>query len=1746
LSHSQDNENAIAIIGMSCRFAPDLTSPAALWAALLAGRSAVGPMPPKRWRAYADASPEATAVLRGTTLLGSYLDDIEGFDAEFFGITPKEAAYLDPQQRFMLELTWEALVDAGIPPTSLRGSDTGVYAAVNSTDYGRRLLEDMALTGPYAVNGTTDYGIANRVSYLLDTRGPSMAVNTACAASLTAMHVACQGLREGETSLAVVGGLNLISTPALNVALEGAGALAPDGRSKAYDAAADGYGRGEGAGVLVLKRVADAVRDGDPVLAVVRASGVFQDGRSEGMMAPNADAQAHMLRTVYRRAGIDPATVGYVEAHGTGTPTGDAAELDALARVVGADREQPCVVGSVKPNIGHVEGGSGMAGIIKVVLALRNGVIPPTVHEHATTVTDWATNGLRLADGPLPWTRGDAPRRAGVSNYGVGGTIAHLVLEEAPATAATPTTSDDAPARAVLPVSSATAAGVRALAGRTAAWLTEHRPDVADVRHTLRSRRSHLPERVALLAADVPDVARALAAAGRGDADPDVVTGRAVGGAEQGPVWVFSGHGSQWEGMGRALLDVDPAFTAEVDALAPVYVEELGWTPRQQLERGGPWTTSEVQALTFAVQAALAATWRAHGVTPAAVIGHSVGEIAAAHAAGVLDRDAAARFACRRARALDAVAGSGAMVMVGLGFADVRARLVDVVGAVAAIEASPTSTVVSGEADAIAAVAAAWEAEGVGVRRVATDLAFHSPLVEPVLAEVVEAAGALHPVPATVPLYSTALDDPRSDAPRDAAYWGRNLRAPVRFAGAVAAALDDGYRVFVEVSTHPVVTHSLAEVAEARGVEVAALGTVRRGAGGPDDVLRAVATLYCAGVTPAWGAGAGTSTGTATEPGALLALPGVVWQHRPYWLFEDAPRTGSGAGHDPAAHDLLGGAYAVGGVPARQVWQTRLDLGTRPYPLDHTLDGVEVTPAASILNSFLKTAGSPDDVVLRDVVLRTPLAVEPPRTVQIVREGRGISLSSRVAADDEGGDDSWILHATAVLEPARAPLAGRVDADALRARLPLGDWQRLDAMFHNMGVGGYAFGWDLDELHRSDAEQLAVLTLVDDDGAPHGDGSPTSWAHVVDGALTISATLVTPVDAQTLWMSRAIADVAVTGEPPARILVHTRRSPGSPHDSVDVDVAGPDGRVVARVRGLAFSDVERIGAAQPTELVHEVVWRELPGATAAAVPAAVTVVGDGSRAAGVVAALDRAGVRVVAADGPVPAEVVLLVAAPEPVTAPEATAGLVQRTVDALLGTLDAAPAGVSPRVWMLTEGVRDPDGVDQVAQAAAWGLGRIVAGEHPQAWGGVVDVPSVADLAGAALARVLGGAAGQEDVIHIASDGTATVPRLARITRSADAEPLRCTPAGTVLVTGGLGALGLEAAQWLVARGARRVVLLGRRGLPPRDRWADLTDPHERRAAQAVRALEAAGVSVRVASVDVADAGALRAFVTAHDAEHPPITGIVHAAGGVDDALVDAMTEAGVRHVLSAKALGAWHLHELFPPGSLDFFVAFSSCGQLARLSGQGAYAAANSFLDALVQVRHRAGERGAVSLAWTSWRGLGLSAGLTTTMVEGTMRGLDAVSASEALAAWTFADRFAGPYKAVLRTLPVAPGLPVPPMFRDLEHDTADPAASDIYRLDAALPPAEARAEVTDLVHAVVAAELRLEPADLGYRRPLVEMGVDSVMAVALRARLQRRFALEFPSTILWAKPTVHDLGAYVHEVLHDAPELTEPLAG
>ncbi len=1691
----------IAIIGIGCRLAGDIETPAEFWRFLLDGGSAVGEVPAERWQPYLDRDPRNAAVLKATTRYGSFLSDLPGFDAEFFGVSPREADLMDPQQRLALEVSWQALEHAGVPPRELAGSDTAVLMGVNSDDYGKLLMEDLPGIEAWTGIGTSLCGIANRVSHLLDLRGPSVALDAACAASLVAVHQACQLLRAGETSLALAGGVSALIGPGLTRVLDVAGATAPDGRCKSFDDAADGYGRGEGAAVVVLKRLADAQRDHDRVLAVVRGGAVAQDGRTVGIMSPNGAAQEQMFRLTCDTAGIDPASVDFVEAHGTGTPTGDPVELNALSAVYGAgrDADRPCLVGSVKPNTGHLEGGAGVVGLVKATLALHHEAIPPTAGvQTPTTAVDWSSNGLRVNTETESWPRRGKPRRAAVCSYGYGGTIAHLLLEEAPAPA--PADPAEPTGLQVVPVSgrspSRLAANAEALADHQR-WSHDDLPDVAAA---LWSRRSHEPVRAAIIAADHKELVVGLDALAAGERHFTVATGSVVPGAADGAVWVCSGHGSHWIGMGAELLREEPEFAAVIDAIDPIFGAELGFSARDALSSGEHGGTDQVQALTFAMQVGLAAVLRSRGAAPAAVIGHSVGEVAACVISGVFDLAEGAKVACYRARGFRAVQGKGAMALVALSFTETEQRLAGHTDVVAAISASPASTVISGTAAQVRALADAWAADGVVTRMVNTDVAFHSPAMDELAAELARLTSALHPQPPVIPLYSTALADPRSSARRGPDYWVANLRGRVRFAEAVTAAAEDGHRLFLEIAAHPVVSHSMVDTLAHNGIDdYAVLPLHRRNMPEVRSVTTAMAALHCHGapvdLAPA-------------QPGWAHDLPGTQWQHRRFWRTPAAP-PGGGAVHDVATNTLLGGRLEVTGAVPAKVWQTQLDMDTRPYPGDHPVQGTEIIPAAVLLNTFLTAAGGD----ITDVRLRTPVAPGRARAVQVVLQDRACALSSRIRDDTDAESDSggWLTHCTAgAADPAQLP-AG-FDPAAVRARCtePLPAGHVVDTLAE-LGVAAMGFPWEVTELLRGDGEMLAVVRAEPDGSAPD------SWASLLDAA-TSAASIVFDSPLR-LRMPARIDRVALRGSPIPLALLHIRRGTGG--TVADVTIADAHGTVVGVIDGMFFDQLENPGGNDVSRMIQQLAWHPTPWQHTP--PAQVVLVGgDAETLAWCMRDLADADVdhRVCKSAEEIPAALpagAVVLVLPHPEHTPADTVADVHQTLTTLLDRSTQA------QLWALTRGVYEGS---EINGSPLWGYSRIAAAEHPGLWGGVLDVADDSLPVG-----VLGSLGGHGVVVL--RDDIALTARLTPAETTRRAAALSCSPAGTYLVTGGTGALGVRVAARLADLGARRIVLLSRSGIPARADWQPEQEP-----VRTIVALEERGVSVRVAAVDI---GAPRAAdeLRAALADLPPVRGVVHAAGVEAGALLTGTTAADFTAAMRPKVDGTLALHEVFPPGELDWLVLFSSCGYLAGFPGQGAYACANAFLDAFAQHRRSLGDR-TTAVAWTAWRGLGMGSASSFVAAQLSGLGMGTVGADDAMRALDLAVRADQPHIVVL---PVTADAASVPMLADIAPREDEDADGSGPRVPLGRDDVDLAEWVGDLVVATVATELGLTEDGVDPRLPLAEIGVDSIMTVALRRQLERKTGLALPPTLLWEHPTAAAVAARITELLsphdHSTPD-------
>ncbi|WP_416973760.1 beta-ketoacyl synthase N-terminal-like domain-containing protein [Streptomyces sp. 4F14] len=1722
MTRGQGDGETVAVVGLSCRFPGDAGSPDAFWDLLVQGRDGIGDGA-ERWAPYADTGDGHAAVVRETPTRGGFLADIAGFDAEFFGIAPREAELMDPQQRLLLELAWEALEHAGLPPLGLGGTGCGVFVGVGSDDYGRRLLEDLARIEPWTGIGAALCATANRISHSLDLRGPSLAVDTACSASLVGVHLARRSLLAGECDVALAGGVNLMVAPGLSVTLARAGATSPDGHSKPFDASADGYGRGEGAGVLVLKRLSDAERAGDRVLAVIRGSGVSQDGRTAGIMAPNGEAQADLMRSTYARCGIAPESVDYVEAHGTGTVAGDPLEAGALAAVFGAGRpaDSPCLIGSVKGNIGHLEAGSGIAGMIKTILALVHEEIPPSVHFSSPNPRiPWERARLRVARERTPWPRGERPRRAGVSSFGYGGTIAHVVLEEAPAVpeeAAAPAST------CLFPLSGRSVEAVREDAARLADWLQGPGSGaaLASVAQDLGTRRSHLEHRVAVVAADRAELAGRLRGFAAGDAVPGVADGAVTGEGLDDVVWVFSGTGAQWPGMGRELLATDAVFAEVIDRIGPVFAEEFGATARELIEAGDVGRVDVAQTMIYAVQMGLVAVWRSLGVRPAAVIGHSMGEIAAAATAGVLSLEDGARLVCRRSVLLRRVAGAGGMLMIGLPADEAAARLGGADGVVPAVLASPTTTVVAGAVAEIDALARELAADAsLLVRRVDCDVAFHSPQMEPLMKELAEAAADLTVHSPGIPVYSTALDDPRDTAVRDGAYWAANLRSPVRLSGAVAAAAEDGFRTFLEVSAHPVVRHSVQETLDTVGADRHCLAaSLRRDAGEREHLLLNAGLLYCHGVPLDWPSAPGTRP---------LPLPVRSWRRQRYWRDLPVHRADRGR-HDPASRTLLGPRTTLAGTTPLDLWRTRVDLGSRPYPGSHTIHGAEIVPAAVVVQTFLDAAGgSPGAGGLRDVSFDLPLALSTAQDVDVIAQDGVIRLLSRTA-DPQEDDGPSLTHSVASVSGDDSPPPLRPATAGAGTALPRNG---IATALASVGVPSMAFPWRVERLEQVPDGLRADIATPDE---------PASWAPLLDAALSMAA-VAFPGPAE-LRVVAGVARVWTTGEPPSRARLEAYVDGGG---SAHVRITARDGRTVAVLAGVRYAGGEAgARSAQPGELLFRTDWKPLPLDGSAPSRTLVLAGPDGQLTAALRATADEHGVPCLAAESPEgldglrgqvsgPVDVLLLPLTDltdRPAEECEA-ADLAVREAWQLASAarrLGTWPPGTA-RLWSLTLGVREADRPEAVAQAARWGLGRVVGGEHPELWGGTVDLgphPTGDDLT--AALRVVAANPGEDVVAVRAGEAWAN-----RLVRSEDAgeqrAPLRCRPDGTYLVTGGLGSLGGEIARWLVERGARRLVLAGRAGLPPRSEWDAVTDEVQARRVATVRGLEALGASVRVLSLDLSDAKAAAAALTPDALGMPPVRGVVHAAGVLQDQLVDRLDADALAAVMRPKAGGALTLHRLFPPGTLDFLVHFSSCGQYLGLTGQAAYASANAFLDAMAGYDHTLGADGSMSLAWTSWRGMGMAANAAVD-AELQAHGVGDITASDAFAAWDLAARTGAASLAVLRTVPLPDGVRRTGLLRDLADGApAREGAVAGARPAEELPEEELRALLHEQTVSVIVGEMKLDPAQLDPDRSLLKSGLDSVMAIVIRRRLERVLERKLPANLVWHQQTVTAIVDYL----------------
>ena len=1001
----------IAIIGIGCRFPGSIDSPEKFWSLLRDGVHVVSQIPSSRIDLEEFYDPRPATPGKIMTRWGGFLDKIDFLDASFLGIAPREAERLDPQQRLLLEVAWEALEDAGQLPETLKGSRTGVFTGLWLNDFEARLFANPSLTDFYMTTGSGRYAASGRISYFLGLQGPSITVDTACSSSLVAVHLACQSLWMGESSLALAGGANIILQPHITIAYSQSKMMAPDGRCKFGDAQADGYVRSEGAALVVLKRLSQAIEDHDSIYAVIRGGAVNNDGQSSGFLAtPGQAGQEEMLRVAYTSAGVDPRQVQYVEAHGTGTRAGDPIELGALGTVLGKDRpvQSPLVVGSVKTNLGHTEGAAGVAGLIKVALSLKNGVIPPSLHlKELNPNILWQDWKLTIPTSLTPWA-GDCERIAGVSAFGIAGTNAHLILSEAPQ--APTSTTQELPAVYLLPLSAQTAEGVHALADSYLDYLNR-KPSIGlrDICYTAGARRTHHTERAAITGRSHQEFVDQLSAylAG-GSSAGQKVSGRAK------VVFVFPGQGAQWLGMGRELLEQNSVFCEALTQCNDAIKRWVDWSLLEQLSLAADSPAyrlneiSVIQPVLFAMEVALATVWQSWGIEPSAVLGHSMGEVAAAYISGALNLDDAARIICKRSQLMQRTSGQGAMAVVGLPFKEVETSLQGHEGKLSvAVQNSPKSTVVAGDPAALNLFMETLRSENVFCRLIKVDVASHSPQMDAIRPELVESLYAIQPHAAATPFYSTVTQDVCDGESLGAEYWGQNLRQPVRFGDTVRRLLEDEHVIFIEMSPHPILLSSIEETCTA--VERPAYGFVSLRREQPElaVMLGELGSLYTLGYDVDWS--------RLYPSGRIVSLPTYPWQRERYW-FETTASTKQSR---PGAHPLLG--KYVRSATGEHIWETAIGTRTFPYLKDHQVRGSVVLPAAAYLElalAAISEAYGSEHYRLKEIVFQEAcfLTNDEEKILQLVLTSDTPDVANFHVYSQDSKGDSWSLHARGLVE----------------------------------------------------------------------------------------------------------------------------------------------------------------------------------------------------------------------------------------------------------------------------------------------------------------------------------------------------------------------------------------------------------------------------------------------------------------------------------------------------------------------------------------------------------------------------------------------------------------------------------------------------------------------------------------------------------------------------------------------------------
>ena len=1777
----------IAIIGMGCRFPGGANDPDAYWKLLHEGVDAMTEAPPERWDMDAWFDPDPKVPGKAYARHAGFLSEVDQFDPQFFGISPREAIDLDPQQRLLLEVAWEGLENAGQAPGELVDAAVGVFiGSAAASEY----ISAMVYGSPENITAYTFTGgsvsvMAGRLSYMLGTQGPALTIDTACSSSLVAVHMACRSLRAKECEMALAGGVNLMLSPESMVMMSKMQALSPDGRCKTFDAAANGYGRGEGCGIIVLKRLSDAVADRDNILAVIRGSAINHDGVSSGLTVPNEMAQEKVIRQALGNAGVAPADVNYIEAHGTGTALGDPIEIGALDEVFTPNHSDssPLTIGSVKTNFGHLEGAAGIAGLMKIVLALQHEEIPPHLHfQQGNPLVDWDRLPFRIPTKPQAWARGETPRIAGISAFGASGTNVHMVLEEAPSvgwgelanpnkgvsipnsvgvrSSPQPTTVANDPPPIVdeerpfhlLTLSARTHEALRESAQNHATYIDAH-PEIAlaDICFTANTGRTHFGHRIALVAGSPEELAKRLRAA-------DYIIGKA---ARERPklAFLFTGQGAQYIGMGRQLYETQPVFRQildQCDTLLRPRLEtpllDLLYSDAEDSDAGRLDQTIHTQPALFVLEYALAKLWQSWGVAPDVVMGHSVGEYAAACIAGVFSLEDGLQLIAARGRLMQTLCEKGDMLALPVGERQALQLIAPFPREIslAAIN-GPESVVISGTCQAIEAISVTLADSGIKAKPLSVSHAFHSAMMEPMLAEFEKVAQSITYAEPKIPLCANVTGEMATKgelATPD--YWVRHARQPVRFAAGVQTLHDLGFENFLEIGPRPALLGMARQCLSDDDAEAGIwLPSLREGQEDWRQLLQGLGEWHARGGMVDWKAF------DAGYPRRKTPLPTYPFQRQRYWL-ETAPSAARRMARDDMLHPLLGRRLDWADADNKIRFEAQIDFWSLPYLTDHRVFDTAVAPSTVYLEMGLAAGAAVSDGPFRmeEVTLEQALILPEKETITVQMVLSPEAWGYRFQVFSRNAESFWTLHMggnliTGTKEAAPEP----VDITELRTHcateLPIADLYRA---FQEHGLN-YGPGFQcVTQLLQGKGMGLGRIELPE--SMTYQANDYRLHPALLDAAFQCTLATIPDASGSETYLVAAVKELHIHGRAGTNLwsLVEITEA-NEQRITADVSLFDDSGASIARIGGFTVgrASYETLrNHFQKSDDLYEIDWQPRPIEAMKPVtddPGPWLILADrgspeknslGQALArrleelGNSAILVHAGATyengqnnpwqvdpaqpahferllhdILPEGAPPPKGILHLWTLDTPETADLTPAALQQAQAVNCGSVLHLLQAQVkrdkSAKLWLITRNavsVRQADPL-AIAQSPIWGLGKTIALEYSDLWGGLVDNPDIAEL----LAEI--GAQDKEGQVAY-RDGQRHVARMVKSTVPVSGKASFSSQA-SYLITGGLGALGIRFARWMVAdRGVRNLVLMGRSApsLEAREILAEM---------------EKTGARILVMNADVSDQAQMIRLFQEIDANMPPLKGILHAAGVLDDGVLAQQNIARFEKVMAPKIAGAWNLHTLTRERDLDFFVCFSTIASLMGSAGQANYAAANAFLDTFAHFRHALGLP-ALGINWGAWADFGLAAEMATQkrdrlagfginiidIDKGTLR-LDALMGQSERVQISVSPM---DWSRFLQQFPA-----VPPLLSELTQ--LSPVAKIAHiksQLEQA--PEEAREGIlTDYIRNGIANVLKINPDQLDVQQPLNTMGLDSLMAIELKNRIRMELDIDIPIATL-----------------------------